>query len=548
MARRTDRQGYAWVHRKSVQHGVNDSEYANLIAETQVSRSINFDMTPEGMLSSVGGSIRTAAATLGATTKVRAIKEFRSVAAGVVTRTYLVWAGGALYSYNQTTNVFSSAIVSGLADVRPSIAIFRDNAGVDVVYWTDGTNFRFYDGSTVTNVLTNFQAGAAGATIPRYIWAQHDRLWAFAGTTDHKRVYYSPGFPAHAEQNWGANDYVTLGGAQLGVGLSAIGNLVLVGCEDSIYVVTGVGGTSSDPFIPVRVSAEVGIASHWSIIPHEGLVYFANENGFCVGKLRAALKDSMEIEVISGNVQQAFEDIGDGNWDDIEGVFFEPKQQIYWSVQTTDATNPDRLMVYSVARSTPLLDKPPFGRDLRFVWAGYHSGLSYNAIGVVRNSDGLEVLYAGGADGFVRELYSDYLSDRLSDDTGGSAVVYEIDPREEDWGGPGSNAKVHSVFPHLYMRQNSTMKFEYILSQSQRLPDTAKVITLSGNVPFMHDDDVDVTSLIGSSILLEKPIATVPLRIGRKCKSFQAIFTNVAAVTDEEDFSFAGISYRVRAV
>jgi len=538
---------HKWIHRQSIEHGVNDSEFAGSVGKSQVSKAVNYDLSKSQVFESRGGSQKTSASATAASEVVHMVVEYRTVSSGTITRKFLVFAGTKLYNYDTSAKTYST-LKTGLAGVKPSVAVFRDDAGLDVIYYCDGTNFDFYDGTGITSVLSSFQGGAAGAKIPRYIHAQHERLWAGGGTCDQNRIFYSPGNPAHAEQTWGTLDYLTFRGVERFTGIHDFSDYIAVGTEDSIYIITGRGGHSEDPYVPVHATQKIGITSHWSMVSHGGYLYFANADGIHIGRLRAALKDQMETELISFNMANTFDDIKDGEWDNIEAVFFAPKEQIYFTVQTTLASNPDKMLVLSTALSNPSIAKPDRGIDHRFVWAGYHEGLDFNSIGVIRGSDGKKKLYVGGSDGFVREYYTDHLDDRASDGTGGSSVSYELRPREEDFGGPGNRARVYAVYPSMHMRKNSTAQFEYIVNQAQRRPSSAKTITLRGNVPYLHLVDTTVTSTIGSTILTEKPRATAKLRVGVQCKSILPIFTNVGGSVDGEEYSFSGVSYEIQTL
>ena len=535
---------FKFIHRRSFQDGVNDSDFQAEIGADQVNRAINMDMSHDGRLESRGGSIRTTSAATAASETVHLIYEYKRVVAGAVTRTFMVFAGTRLLSSDLTAGTFTE-VATGLADVKPSCATFKDDAGLDVMYWADGTNFKFYDGIAVTNMLTHFQAGAAGATVPRYLLAQHQRLWAAGGTCQAHRVFHSP--QAHAEQTWGANDYVTIEGARDQVtGLGTVYDYPFIGAEDSCFIVAGKAGDAADPFRVVRVASNAGTTSHWSIVSHEGNVFFVREKQILIGRLRAAEKDGLDVEVISGNVRNTYGLVADGEWDTVQGVYLAEAQQIYWTMQTTDASNPDRVLVYSTARSRPNDPIAPDAPDTRFVWAGYWTGLDFNSIGVVRDSNGAAGLYVGGSDGYVRKMYSGYLDDRAFADTGGDYVLYEVRPRAEDFGGPATAARVHSVYPRFFMRKNSSLQAEWILNNSQRLPSTPSVVQFRGNVPYMYGDaEEDVTTSIDTTIITNKPVLTARIRVGAKANTLQLVLTNVDAI-DGELYSFSGVSYKVQ--
>ena len=535
---------HKFIQRPSFEHGMNDSEFADKLATTQVSLSENYDMTPEGRLDSVGGSIRKAASSTGSSETIHAIYEYRSVAAGVITRSFMVFCGTRLVKYNSSDGSWTE-IDTDLAGVKPGVALFRDNSGVDVMYYCDGTVFKFYDGLAVTNVLTNFQTGGAGATVPRFLLTKHQRLWAAGGSCEHIRVFYSP--QVHAEQNWGANDYITIeGGNERVTGLGLVYDYPFITTEDSNYIVTGRAGDANDPFVMIQVARNRGCTSHWSIVTEGGYVYWLKEKRIYIGKLRAAEQDGMETEIISHNVQRTLDTIDDGTWDSVEGVFFSEKQQIYWALEVDDASAPNILLVYSIARSHPELPAViGRGPDLRYVWAGKMTGLSYTALGVIKDSDGLPILYTGGTDGHIRQLYSGYLEDRTSVGAGGSKKSYEIDTREETFGGPTGAARIYAIYPIFYQKMNGSMQIEWIINQSRRLPSDPKTITFGGNIPYLHTDDDEVVSEVGSTIFKEKSTLTAKIRVGQKCTSILYIMTNVGS-DDNEEFSMVGFSQEIQ--
>jgi hypothetical protein len=536
---------HKWTHRNSVGHGMNDSEYPAEIATTQVTLSKNFDMMPDGRLESRGGSQKTSASATAASETIHLEYEYRSVAAGVITRHHMVFAGTRLLKYDPSAKTYSE-IDTGLEGIKPGVATFRDDSGVDAMYYCDGKVFKFYDGTGVTNVLTNFQAGAATG-IPKHLVVKHERLWASGGTNEHIRVFYSP--VAYAEQNWGANDYVTIGGGDEAItGLSEVSDFPLVTTEDGIYIIRGRAGSSADPYVVIKVYEDEGCSSHHSIVPQGGDVYWGNVNGAFIGKLRAAVEDGLDVQKISGPMQNAWDNIKAGQHSNIHGVYFPPKQQIYWVVESAAATaDPDTLLVYSISRSNPDLDGPTHGADIRFVWSGkWDYAVAITSIGMVRDSNAIPNLYLGSTDGFSREMYTDYLDNRASDGTGGTSVSYEVRPREESWGGPGGRARVYAIHPSFHQRKNTTWQVEWILNQSQRLPSSAQTITFRGNVPYLHLTDETLTSTLGSTVMRDKPNLTHPIRIGWKGFAFQPIFTNVGGDVDGEAFAFVGISYEIQ--
>ena len=191
------------ISRPTCQHGVNDSEYPNTIATSQISKGVNFDMTAAGELETRGGSqllSDTAAGSTGALPHEHLfiIRESN----GTITRTRMLKSGTVLYKYNTSTGVYDS-VKTGLSSARPSMVNFISTTGVDIMLYADGTNFYMYDGTTVTNILSKFTAGNA-TSAPSFLFVKHNVVFA-SGVKENPDVLFwcDPNKP---DSNWPSRD------------------------------------------------------------------------------------------------------------------------------------------------------------------------------------------------------------------------------------------------------------------------------------------------------------------------------------------------------
>ena len=95
------------VHRPSVEHGMNDSDFPSQVATTQVSIAQNFDLSSDGRYDSRGGSQKISASPTAVGEDILLEYEYRSVSAGVVTRNHMVFAGTRLLKYDPSNKTYT---------------------------------------------------------------------------------------------------------------------------------------------------------------------------------------------------------------------------------------------------------------------------------------------------------------------------------------------------------------------------------------------------------------------------------------------------------
>lgn len=518
------------ISRPTCQHGVNDSEYPNTIATSQISKGVNFDMTAAGELETRGGSqllSDTAAGSTGALPHEHLfiIRESN----GTITRTRMLKSGTVLYKYNTSTGVYDS-VKTGLSSARPSMVNFISTTGVDIMLYADGTNFYMYDGTTVTNILSKFTAGNA-TSAPSFLFVKHNVVFA-SGVKENPDVLFwcDPNKP---DSNWPSQGFAIIaGGVDKISGIGEIYDHVVVTTLHTIHLLTG---RTSATFAFFQVNGNNGCTSHWSIISQGGYIYFANATGFHVGKLRIAESDGMEVDYIGGNMQVTYANMTAGYWDAIVGAYHDDKKQIYWSVKTAGASNPDRLFVYSTVQSFPASQPPQFGSDTRYVWAGYYEGLSFNSVIVHQDANGKDFLSVANAAGQVYTMHTGFKDARAVGADTGTDIAYEIRPREETFGRVGDTVRVVSFFPTMYQKHNSGFSVQFLINRSILSPASAVTITFSGNIPYWHDGtDERITSEWGGTVWVVKPILSAKIGMKKKCYSIIPIITSDGSNAQEE--------------
>jgi hypothetical protein len=511
----------------SVEHGVFDSLYPNTIARSQVSKAVNFYMTPDGLLETRGGTQKLTDTAMGVIGALPEVHEFVARETdGTLTRRSMVKSGTVLYEYNTSTGIFDAKKTS-LSTAKASMVNFVNATGAEVMLYADGSILLMYDGTTVTDISSNFTAGP-GIDFPRYLYVKWNVVFASGDDTNPDVLFFcDPGSPNTA---WPASGYLILeGGVDKITGLNEISDYVFVTALDSIHVIEG---RSAATFAPIKVNSKVGCSSHWSIVNYGNNVYWANPAGFHVGTLRVLADEGMEVGYIGHGMQNTFNSISDGTEDEIEGAYHEGLHSIFWSFKTAGASYPDKLFVYSTARSKPELGSPPFGRDLRYVWAGYYEGIDFSSIGILKDSNNVAELYVVSSDGYVHKLHTGYKDARAVSSDTGTDVAYEIQTREETYGG---TTRVQEFLPTLYQKHNSGFNVQFLVNRSELFPASAINITFKGNIPYWNDGaDAGISSKWNNTVWSAKPILSARIVLKKKANTIIAIIKSDGSNTQEE--------------
>ena len=528
----------------SVRGGYNDSLFATNIANDQVSFAKNCKMALEGFLTQRDGTVKVSDTATGASDIVYDIHGFyKHNSDGTITRYTLIKAGTVLYSFNSTTAVFDS-VKTGLAATKASMVNFFNGSGAECVVYADGTNFAMWDGSTWT-ALTK---PTSWTTAPKYLEVDDNVLWMAGDSALVYRLCYSESLDPTTIK---ANSFFEIdsGEGTAITGLKRMENYLLVGKENALHLI--IGSTFTD-FSRLRVTRNVGVSSHWSIQSVGNVVYFVNNNGIWLGRLRALQEDGMDTELISGNIQRRFQTISAGTHNKISSVYDGANGQIIWAVNSTSNTYYDEAFVLSLWHSDPTLAKPLKGPDPRFVWAGVWVGLKLQSLATVQNSNGVEVVHIGGNDGFVRTTLSTLRKDNCAvGATTGTDIEWEINTIELFFPTTARTTRVKKFYPILFQKHNDSVQVEWVVDQSQRLPvdntgvADPRTITFTGNVPYWHEStSTDITTQWGTRIWAEKPIIQAQVTLKwRGIMATSILFILSADGTNAlDDHSFAGFS------
>ena len=528
----------------SVRGGYNDSLFATNIANDQVSFAKNCKMALEGFLTQRDGTVKVSDTATGASDIVYDIHGFyKHNSDGTITRYTLIKAGTVLYSFNSTTVVFDS-VKTGLAATKASMVNFFNGSGVECVVYADGSNFGMWDGTTWTSLTKP----TSWTTFPKYLEVDDNVLWMAGDSVLVYRLCYSESLDPTTIK---ANSFFEIdsGEGTAITGLKRMENYLLIGKENALHLI--LGSTFTD-FSRLRVTRNVGVSSHWSIQSVGNVVYFVNNNGIWLGRLRALQEDGMDTELISGNIQRRFQTISAGTHNKISSVYDGANGQIIWAVNSTSNTYYDEAFVLSLWHSDPTLAKSLKGPDPRFVWAGVWVGLKLQSLATVQNSNGVEVVHIGGNDGFVRTTLSTLRKDNCAvGATTGTDIEWEVDTIELFFPTTARTARVSKFYPILFQKYNNSVNIEWVVDQSQRLPvdntgvAAPRTIAFTGNIPYWHElTSTDITTQWGTSIWAEKPI--IQAQVTLKWRGVMA--TSILFILSSEgtnaldDYSFAGFS------
>jgi hypothetical protein len=506
---------------RSCVHGVVDSLYPSQLAQTQIPKAVNFNMSVDGQLESRGGSIRVLDSQLNGTLNSTFDSIFDFVARevdGTLKHRWMVKVDTRCLPYDPSTGVYGTGVVT--VDGKASMINTVDSTGAEVLLYADGTNFLKFDGTTWTSILSEYQAGV-GVGCPKYLWSMHDRVFAAGDPNIPDIVVISD--PLSPDTNWGSNSWIRIaGGIGAVTGLNQIYNMLFVTTDESCHLITG---TTLSDFAPVPISDNVGCSSHWSITTLGARVFFANLTGIVVGTLRAAEADGLNTEYISDNMSRVYDTITDSAHGEIESCYSSVTKQLYFSLRTGAEAYPDKLLVLSVARSqfnTPRDTRVSW--DTRFVWAGWQSGMEYGAIATVNKDDGSEHMIVGG-NVYMYFYHNGYKDFRVVGATTGTDIAYEINTQEIDF---GRKRKVRKFYPVLYQAHNSAWSYQILVNRREILPVSAKDITFLGNIPYWNDGGATnpaQTTVWGESIWDDKPMLLAELGVGHECNTIMYLLT-----------------------
>ena len=507
---------------RGVRQGMNATSYATELAPHQCARIRNFHLAKEGVLVSRGGSLR-----ISDTALASAIKGghgfYKHNTNGTVTRYTLAKSGTTLYQFNTSTLVFDAiAGTPTMGTAKPCMVNFLNGSGAECVVYCDGTAFFMWDGTTVTSLMTPWQA-AGFTNAPRYLCVYADALFAAGDSYNPSLVAYSADLdPTY----WGSTAvfYVDPGDGYQIRGLCAWYENLAIAKERSISLVTGKDRTQ---FAKFRISPSIGAFSHWGMKGGGHHLYFNDDANIYLGTLRALAEDGLEVNSIGDSMATRYDTKAEGSAYEMTCMHMPADEELMWTVMSGDSTTYDELYVYSLKHSSPDIGQGPQGVDVRYVWAGVWTGLDVHSVAMIEDANGALVCHAFGADGYVAQLNNGYKDNRAVGATTGTDITFEIHHGEIFLLSSANNARVRRIFPALYQKYNGTMTAEWIIDQSVRHPATPVAVKFTGNIPYWNDgNDPDIMSQWGSTIWKDRPFLRAAITVNEMAGTFQLILLN----------------------
>lgn len=268
--------------------GVNTASDPLKLPPHVASRARNVIYHENGIITRRGGSLLLDDFGTGVT-KVLSMHEFRRAGA---TRQILRHTSDGVVAYSTNDGDTWTTIVSSQSTTEPfSFVTFND-----MVYMSNGTNdFAQWDGATRT----------AFASVPkgRYLTAWKDSVWMAYDSTNYFRVRSSA---AGDGTTWPATQFIDVGkgsggGGKLS-GIHATADALVVFKEDEHWAIY-------DPveFTNRHVDLQKGTLSHFSIVEHEGIIYFWSRHGICIylGDAPAQIVSDAIANIWRDNVYQS---------------------------------------------------------------------------------------------------------------------------------------------------------------------------------------------------------------------------------------------------
>lgn len=253
----------------------------------------------------------------------------------------IVVCGDVMYSYNETTNVWTS-IKSWLTEfetnpvfngarTRWDFAVYNN-----IVYMCDGVNnYASYDGTTYTEYGSQPKC--------RYISYLWDRIFGAGEDANPITVYYTWAVPANAN-TLNAN-FVKVWGDETGAinGLTELGNVIVAVKDAKIYVINPVAGTGQ------AIDSQGGGFCNRSIKNVWDSIVFFNEKWVDTLKQRDSVtwSSALTTESISKNVVSIFNKVQRKNYNFQCSLYNRDAGNYYISIDTNNDTIPDTMLVYS---------------------------------------------------------------------------------------------------------------------------------------------------------------------------------------------------------
>lgn len=416
--------------------GLNTSADAYSVRPDQVRLATEARLTVYGAISKRGGTQRTTAAPIAAAGMLALTGWYQTggttstvgVINGSVTRASLT--GAAPETWTTTAGTLSTS-------VRGQFAEFIDGTGAEVLYYADGGPLNRWTGTTLTENIASTPSCTALAV-------HNARLWGVGDASFPSSVFYSAlnnGDSLGISGSSGGQINVRTFGAEALVALCSIGTSLLLFHERGVSRITGYG-TDDIIVAPQAVSSTVAVCGPHAIAVSESVCF-------------ALTLDGLMIVSDTGAQVVQTPDKPDPTVAVVRGLTRAQRQNC-------------RLLAVPMTRELwayiPDVGVYVWHQDLQ-AWAGPWTGWATTdclSWALTRTATGVPLVVRADTNGYV--LYTDTATvkdDILSDGTGGSTIVLQVQTRRLTFGDPAIVKALRYVWALSRLRGTSTAQVQW---------------------------------------------------------------------------------------
>lgn len=417
----------------------------------------NARILPDGSVKRRDGTQRSHAAALNAGATIYGATTFKPSASAMQ---YVVVAGTNLYT--STDAVTWTQQATGLTAAYWSFCTMQVGSTA-FLYMANGGTVRSWDGATFATVT-----GAPAAS--SHVATFNDRLYVSSGA----RLFASEiGAPTNFTIPDGLVLPITTHDGDLAItGLFQAAGVLFVFKRNSTAWVDGFGE-----------STLVVAAGARGLSRSVGCVAFRSIAGFGDSGMIWLSERGLEYYVRGGEVMLLTEDVQDFmdtiDWASIEATPGIPSATVRASTQeyycalpigTSGATTNNRILVV----------RPPKGRRAPAFSVDI---LSVATLFAVADDSGVEQPWSGGYDGFVRELETGNVDDKLSDGSGGTAVTMTLRATPEIFGDIFTLKRGRTIIVHGVSDSDATVTVKLVADGTVGTGRTATLPAATNDVP-----------------------------------------------------------------
>ena len=472
--------------------------------------------------------------------EVTSIHEYARPSGSKIIRETLVTIGKNWYKLEDGTLTRIGTLNS---DNKPSVVTFNDGSGGSIAILANGVDFVKYDGTDVTQLLSDFSDFVATFK-PKYLFVYENRLMA-SGCADTPTRIYASGLLDPT--SWGADAYFSYDDDKEPInGIGSAWSFLVAFKKNSVYI-DSEGNPESTTLQQTLVARGFGASSHWGIVTVGDNIFFGNQTNFYSGVLRSQTTDGLQVHIISDNINKKFLEIN--SFDEYEGIYVDKAQEIRWGVKTGSSSVYNTELVYNTALSH--INIQGLRQD---IWNGWWEGTSYevSSYGLITNTNGSFSVYRGDSKGKVYIMEEDFtFKDDDSDGTGQDIeTLIHLGPALPS--GLAYRKNFRKAILYLFQNVNGSTTLQYNMSGRYRKPDTGVVLKVEGHISYWNDgfavtSDPDITAAWTEVLWADAPMLPYPVGINDFGTFIELIITNDGS-EDQDKIAYGGaqITYQIK--